>query len=73
MGEFLGALVAIPSIRRLGTVGLYESMVWWTAAPEKSSSVFFGPVLLLRPLDWVITRSDRLFEFSKRSSISPDR
>jgi hypothetical protein len=61
MGEFLGALVANPSIRRLGIVGLYESVVWSIAAPDESSCVFFGPVFLCRPLDWAIIQSERLF------------
>lgn len=61
MGEFLGALVAIPSSRRLRIVGPYENIAWSIAVPDKTSSIFFGPVFLLRPHDWAIIQSDRLF------------
>jgi hypothetical protein len=60
MGEFLGAFVAIPSIRMLGIVGPYESMACSFAAPDKSSSVILGPVFLLRPHDSAKIQSDRL-------------
>ena len=60
MGEFLGALVAITSIIRLGIVGPYESMAWSIAAPDKSSSVLFQPVFSMRLHDLAIIRSYRL-------------
>ena len=38
MGEFLGAFVAIPSIRRLGIVGPYENMGWSISAWRRSGN-----------------------------------
>lgn len=44
MGEFLGALVAIPSSRRLRIVGPYENMAWLITAADNSSNSFLRPV-----------------------------
>jgi hypothetical protein len=62
MGEFLDALVAIPSIRRLGIVRPYENMGWSIAAAAKSCSVFLARGVLLPPIYWTINKSYRLFD-----------
>lgn len=43
-------------------IGWYENMAWSIAAAEKPCSVFRGAGFLLRPIDWAITKSDRLLD-----------
>lgn len=60
MREFLGALLAILSSRRLGIVGPYESMAWSAAAADNSASSFLRPNFFLRQIYWAIIQNKQL-------------
>jgi hypothetical protein len=60
MGEFLGALVAIPLSRRLRVAGLYESMAWLISVAHSSANSFMRRVFFLRQIDWAMTQSKQL-------------
>lgn len=63
MGEFLGALVAIPLSHRLGIVSQYKDMAWLISAIANSSSSFLRSVFFLRQFDWAIPRSKPPFAY----------
>jgi hypothetical protein len=57
MGEFLVAIVAIPSIRRIRALGPYENMAWSTAANDNSLHSLPLTIHLLELAGWAIARS----------------
>jgi hypothetical protein len=61
MGEFLGALVAIPSSRRKKVFGPYENMERFISADTNSSNSFLRTIFLMGQIDWAITPIKRLF------------
>jgi hypothetical protein len=63
MGEFLGALVAIPSIDRFRIVGPNENMACLISAADGSPNSFLRPVFFLRQIDWAVTQAKKLLAY----------
>jgi hypothetical protein len=68
MGELLGALLAIPLIRRIRILGPYENMVGRITVLRQSGSALPGTGYLLRIFGPII-KSDQLFN-SLRTRLS---